>query len=78
MATDLVMTRDQFTALKSWHEANGKEWPEEIRALYALLFSLFNLLVTMKSKHVQLLARLREAMRLSPKSESGRQIISKR
>lgn len=78
MAADLVMTRDQFSTLKTWYDANGKEWPEEIRALFALLFSLFDMLVTMKSKHVQLLARLREAMRLSPKSESGRQITSKR
>lgn len=73
MATDF-MTREQYDTLKAWHDANSKEWPSDIRALFALLFGLFNTLVTMKSKHQQMLTRLREAMRLAPKSESGRQL----
>lgn len=78
MAAAELMTRDQYTRLKTWFDANSKPWPEEILALFGLLFSLFDALVSVKTKHVQLLARLREAMRLQPKSESGRQLLAKR
>lgn len=73
-----LMTRDQYTRLKTWFDENSKPWPEEILALFGLLFGLFDALVSVKTKHVHLLARLREAMRLSPKSESARQLLAKR
>lgn len=77
MAAEL-MTRDQYDRLKTWFDENSRAWPKEILTLFGLLFSLFDALVTVKTKHVQLLARLREAMRLMPKSESGRQLLTKR
>jgi len=73
MAVDL-MTREQYDTLRAWYDANSKEWPTEIRHLFGLLFGLFSALVTMKSKHQQVLARLRKSMGFSPKSESGRQL----
>ncbi len=72
------MTRDQYTHLKGWYDVNSSAWPPEIVALFVLLFGLFDALVTAKSKHTQLLIRLREAMRILPKSESGRQLAAKR
>ena len=71
------MTRKQYNTLKAWYDANNREWPDEINRLFKILFGLFHALVTMNSRHQQVLTRLREAMGFTPKSESGRQLTKR-
>lgn len=73
MAVEL-MTRKQYDTLKAWYDTNSREWPDEIQGLFKILFALFHTLTTMHSRHQQVLTRLREAMGILPKSESGRQL----
>jgi hypothetical protein len=65
------LTAEEFEHLHSWLEANPNVMPEPIYRINRRLANLYLHLTRISEKYQGLLERLREAMRIKPKSERG-------
>ena len=63
------LNKDQFEELQAWLASNTKCLPGEVHSSLTALISLYIFLLESKSGYRDLVARLREAMGLTPKKE---------
>lgn len=66
-----VLTTQEFSNLTTWFSTNKSMFPDEISALFARILQVYLVLSTLPNRAKEILARLREAMGIVPKSERG-------
>ena len=71
-----ALSAEELQLLESWLDANEKTMPEDIVKLQRRIFMMTKFFGDLIAKNKDLLARLREYMGISPKSEKGSQLAN--